>query len=144
MTKYKCNTSKLMHLTKGKIYECELHPSSNHFWVSCDSHELDFIHKDWFDLVEEPVIEVGSEWVSSKNGMPYIVTAIGEQKVLCKHSTSEKDEYALNKDDFNTIMKPKPKTVTMYFYKDCVGLVHSYSEPMSMFGEYLFTKEIEL
>lgn len=139
MTKYKCNTDQLMYLTKGKIYECEPHKNGLHVWVTMDNGKRDFVHPSWFDLVEEHVIEVGSEWVSN-NGVTWIVRYVNKYVVLNKDNM----EICVGFEKFLDKYKPKPKTVTMHFYKDCKGLIHSYSEPMPVFGEHLFTKVIEL
>lgn len=142
MKKYKCNTDQLMYLTKGKIYECEPHKNGLHVWVTMDNGERDCIHPDWLDLIEEPMIKVDSEWIT-KGGKSVRIKYIGHTYLLYEDlkNSDEKSELI---SFFKAAYKPKPKTVTMYFYKDCLGLVHSYSTPMPKFGEHLFTKEIEL
>lgn len=137
--KVKCNTDKLMYLTKGKVYECEPHKNGLHLWVTMDNGERDSIHPDWLDVVPDtPQIEVGSEWVN-EDGTTAIVKYASEHTVVF----GEKDD-CYDTECFTADFKPKPKNVTMYFYKDCKGLVHSYSEVMPVFGDYLFTREVEL
>lgn len=87
-------------------------------------------------------IEVGSDWVGY-DGIVYSVVYIGDMIVVIKEKNGIQ-EIGVDKFSMTDIYKPKQKTVTMYFYRDCKGIVHSYSEPMPKFGEHLFTKEIEL
>lgn len=95
--------------------------------------------KHRFTVIPETTqIEVGSEWVSD-DGAIAIVKYASEHTVVF----GEKDD-CYDTKHFIEDFKPKPKTVTMYFYKDCKGLVHSYSEVMPVFGDYLFTREVEL
>lgn len=99
--------------------------------------------KGWFELIEKPQIEVGSEWVATlaKQGeKTLIVLHVGQQMSLCKWVSDDR-EFSVKNTDFNTAYKPKPKTVTMNFYK-VGGKYYAYS--VKQVGEPLFTKEIEL
>lgn len=115
-------------------------------WFCCikNEHGLTYAYK--FTVRTEQVvpcttqIEVGSEWVNSV--LTCTIKYVGKTKVFKEFADGSECESYI--DDFLARWKPKPKTVTMYFYTDCKGLTHAYSELMPVFGDYLFTKEIEL
>lgn len=118
-------------------------------WFCCikNEHGLTYAYKFTVKpeqvMPDTPQIEVGSEWVWVEAKETTTVKYAGDEKVFYKWNT-DGSEGCEDIDSFLEHFKPKPKTVTMYFYKDCKGLVHSYSEVMPVFGDYLFTSEVEL
>lgn len=94
-------------------------------------------HIEEFDVVpDEPAIEVGSVWVSS-NGVDWTVAYVGKYVIIKRGN----QELAVNIDKFKEKWTPKPKTVTMYFYKDGIGGFSAFSQRLA---EPCFTREIEL
>lgn len=128
-------------LTIGNVYEVVNKSDCGHYWRVIDDtgHEDGFPHKVYFEVVEdEPKIEVGSLWIHD-NGLEYEVTAVGETKALVKCGG---EEYHYRVKDLGTIFKPKPKTVTMYFYKYEGEYYAKQTKPTNFPLE--FTREIEL
>lgn len=129
------------NLTSGKVYDVVSVSQSGEYWrvVDDNGHTDGYIPEQHFEVVEEgPKIEVGSVWIHD-NGLEYEVTAVGETRALVK---LDREEYMVSVEDFGTIFKAKPKTVTMYFYGDGENL---YANKLkSDIVPILFTREIEL
>lgn len=132
-----------LRITKGKEYQVLARQLSS-ICINDDYGESFWMDMDKFSLGESPQIEVGSEWVATlaKQGeKTLVVLHVGQQMSLCKW-VADNREFSIKNTDFNTAYKPKPKTVTMYFYKTPHGYV-GYSDKHP-FDAPLFTKEIEL
>lgn len=129
------------NLTAGKIYDVVSISEGGTYWrVVDDSGNPDGFREDNFKVVEdEPKIEVGSLWIHD-NGLEYEVTAVGETKVLVKLNG---DEFLVDIVGFGNLFNPKPKTVTMYFYKMNNGEYESYSWKIHNVP-FSFKREIEL
>lgn len=90
----------------------------------------------------EPAIEVGSEWVNHK-GNALTVEYVGKHCAICTWNDTGK-EFASPIKNHLKFYKPKPKTVTMYFYKSEGGNYHACDGKVTCMGPLLFTREIEL
>lgn len=141
--KVKAKVNKIFGITKNKMYSVSSVDDGCFVVLNDTGHyvrvEISDFHK-WPENNDTPQIEVGSEWVN-KAGLTGEITAIGKDSVLIM---VDGYEARWTKGGLVSEFKPKPKTVTMYFYTDCKGLTHAYSEPMPVFGDYLFTRKIEL
>lgn len=94
--------------------------------------------------VAEPAIEVGSEWLSDYPPEGFAtVKYVGDYKVFIKWSDGSEGERGI--DSFRNNFRPKPKTVTMYFYL-WRGEYISFDkeQTIDLFGPLIFTREIEL
>lgn len=88
-------------------------------------------------IPDEPAIEVGSEWVSS-NGVDWTVAYVGKYVIIKRGQ----QELSVGINTFKEKWKPKPKTVTMYFYRVVDRYIaYSYKQTACAFD---FTREIEL
>lgn len=143
MMKVKAKVNKSFGITKNKMYIVSA-VDDGYFLVLNDTGryvkvEISDFHK-WPENNDTPQIEVGSEWVD-----PYrhaiTVLGVGDEEVFIKNHTMN-IEHTYKKDKFLAELKPKPKTVTMYFYKLPHGYV-AYSDKHP-FDTVAFTKEIEL
>lgn len=130
------------NLTVGKVYEVLSKSECGTYWRVVDDNGFTdgYIPDVHFEVVEdEPKIEVGSLWIHD-NGLEYEVTAVGEKVALAKHDDVE---YQVRISNFGKSYKPKPKTVTMYFYKMNNGEYESYSWKIHDVP-FSFKREIEL
>lgn len=105
-------------------------------FLSDDGVRVNLHKSHLIDVDDTPQIEVGSEWVSGE-GNVYTVKYASDKTVVYGE-----DDLCAYTDEFIKLLKPKPKTVTMYFYKTPHGYV-AYSEHHP-FDTLAFTKEIEL
>lgn len=124
-------------ITEGKIYE------SNYIEGDIIVFQGDTrsgqIHKKYCKIIPDtPPIEVGSEWLSKKRGVNK-VKYVGDVIVL---ENSQGKEFSIKTEYFHKSYSPKPKTVTMYFYKLGNQLCACEVEPAST--PVLFTREIEV
>lgn len=95
-------------------------------------------HKSEFDVVpDEPAIEVGSVWRDDE-GNEHTVKFSSENTVVYGDG-----DWCADPEDFLRLCKPKPKTVTMYFYKDYAGAIMASDFEPRIYST-LFTREIEL
>lgn len=90
---------------------------------------------------EDPTIEVGSEWVNHK-GNALTVEYVGKYCSVCTWNDTGK-EFASPIKGHLKFYKPKPKAVTMYFYRDGADMLCA-SEYEPRIYNTLFTREIEL
>lgn len=84
------------------------------------------------------MIEVGSEWVSSNN-VTWKVSYVGSHYVVIN---KDKQEICVGVAKFRDKYKPKPKTVTMYFYE--FGGEYCAQQTKPRMFPVSFTREIEL
>jgi hypothetical protein len=128
----------------GDVFEARLSRDEFMFRDNQDSPRHRYV-KEFTIISEEPAIEVGSEWVSALKGhdnRELKVTATSNKMALLQWIDTGK-EFAAQLSYFGNQYKPKPKTVTMYFYKDGGGNLCARPSTTT-FPEILFTREIEL
>lgn len=132
--KYNCLAGRYK---KGDVFQAK---KDEGCYLFRDSHGHDRMRvADEFNVIaDEPVIEVGSEWV--RDNCYYEVTAIGKHSVmLYSHETNS--EFACHIVSLEASYTPKPKTVTMYFYES-MGRITALD--YKTHAPVLFTREIEL
>lgn len=124
---------------KGDIFEARI---DDGFYYFKDSNGDDrYRHESEFTLIpDEPAIEVGSEWVNHK-GNALTVEYVGKYCAVCTWNDTGK-EFASPIKNHLKFYKPKPKTVTMYFYKIDSGYMAREEEIVGV--DAIFTREIEL
>lgn len=98
-------------------------------------------HTSHFEIIDEPKIEVGSEWVWNDTNQELIVKCVGDSSVFYQWK-EDKSEGCEEIEDFLREFTLKPKTVTMYFYH--VGKDIFAGERVPKSYNILFTREIEL
>lgn len=126
-------------LTEGKVYGVLSNNLTNRYIVTNDNGVIQAYHTSNFKVL--PDIEVGSEWVDPWRHT-CTVLCVGEEEVFIKNHTMNR-EYTYKKDKFLAELKPKPKTVTMYFYKDKEGRISATDYDIK-YSDYICKKEIEL
>lgn len=141
--KVKAKDAGLVWITPRKEY-CVIEKMGSggfqQYLVTQDNGINAWFHHSHFTVIEEqePEIAVGSEWVSA-GGDSFTVKYVGDYNVFIKWHGNGFESYR-SIVRLGTDYKPKPKTVTMYFYKDKCGL---HARELD-FGDSLFTREIEL
>lgn len=158
-------------ITEGTVYDAS--EIINYYVFKNDRGEKDYAHKSHFTVVggaedvfraiinadrfhigqtpdwvvtkpkqgDEPTIEVGSEWVDHK-GAVLTVSHVGKNLLIYTWNESGR-EFASSIKNHLKFYKPKPKTVTMYFYRQHTERLFASEFPPN-FTETLFTREIEL
>lgn len=126
----------LYGVTGGAVYHADIVGDRYRFINNYGVPDL--AHKSHFVLIaDEPAIEVGSEWVS-QNNVTWKVVYAGKSVVVVRGNT----ENTLRREKFLEKYKPKPKTVTMYFYY--IGKHLCANDYMPHGYTQAFTREIEL
>lgn len=137
MKKVKCNTGELSGLTYGNVYDV-IGENKTYEWyyVENDRGDKESYHKSHFTEVND--IEVGSEWVGLNNEEEVKVDYVSDHIVVYGNG-----EYNASPHLFTSWYKPKPKTVTMYFYEEIGGDYFARSYKLQC-TPIAFTREIEL
>lgn len=146
--KVKAKDTGIKYVTAGKEY-CVIAQRNKdtddrlQYFIKDDQGVTKWFHHSHFTVIEEqkPEITVGSEWVWVEAKETTTVKYAGDEKVFYKWNT-DGSEGCEDIDSFLAHFKPKPKTVTMYFYKLGTQLCSCEVKPAST--PVLFTKEIEL
>lgn len=141
--KVKCvKTCGHIGVTLGKVYN-ETGNLAGYIYIKNDN-SAEIAYPDYlFERVNEAhKIEVGSEWNDVEGGLntSFRVDYIGDQRAFITNEVGEELSVPLNQ--FGKAYQPKPKTVTMYFYKLGTQLCACEVKPAAT--PVLFTREIEL
>lgn len=126
----------------GDVFEAHETPVSYLFKDNDGDERLR--HKSEFDVVpDEPAIEVGSVWVNA-HGHELTVNYASKEIAICTWKHNGK-EFASPLKNHLKFYKPKPKTVTMYFYERRGGGYDAFDfELGASYNGLAFTREIEL
>lgn len=140
--KVKCTAGDLKRVTNGKMYDIlGTNDDLSWYFISNDEGMVDHYHKSHFTVIDEPKIEVGSEWVWNDTNQELIVKCVGDSSVFYQWK-EDKSEGCEEIEQFLKYFTPKPKTVTMYFWRFDGDLYATNVEPTHT--PLLFTREIEL
>lgn len=125
---------------KGDVFQAIL-KDGFYYFMDNDGQDRYRPEEDFTIIPDEPTIEVGSEWVDHK-GAVLTVDHVGNHLLICTWNESGR-EFASSIKNHLKFYKPKPKTVTMYFYRQHTERLFASEFPPN-FTETLFTREIEL
>lgn len=139
--KVKANKTIGNYITEGSVYDV-VGECNRQYNIKQDCGVLGGVHVSHFTIIPDtPQIEVGSEWVSS-SGSELKVNYVGVNAVVCTWTENGR-EFTSSIKKHVKFYKPKPKTVTMYFYYDNGGALLASSH-MPRIYLTAFTREIEL